>query len=60
MKENKIVATLWRWVKRAFWGAGKEISEDDQKRSEKDIQKLTDNFINGHEGFTRFLFVVGT
>ena len=23
----------------------KEISEDDQKRSEKDIQKLTDNFI---------------
>ena len=23
----------------------KEISEDDQKRSEKEIQKLTDNFI---------------
>ena len=35
MKENKIVATLWRWVKRAFWGAGKEISEDDKFVVEK-------------------------
>ena len=35
MKENKIVATLWRWVKCAFWGAGKEISEDDKFVVEK-------------------------
>ena len=35
MKENKIVATLWRWVKRAFWGAGKEISEDEKFVVEK-------------------------
>ena len=35
MKENKIIATLWRWVKRAFWGAGKEISEDEKFVVEK-------------------------
>ena len=35
MKKNKIFATLWRWVKRAFWGAGKELSEDDRFVVEK-------------------------
>ena len=35
MKKNNIFATLWRWLKRAFWGAGKELSEDDRFVVEK-------------------------
>ena len=35
MKKNNIFATLWRWVKRAFWGTGKELSEDDKFAVEK-------------------------
>ncbi|MBR2037925.1 MAG: ABC transporter permease subunit [Lachnospiraceae bacterium] len=35
MKKKGIIATLWRWIKRAFWGAGKEISEDDKFVVEK-------------------------
>ena len=35
MKKNNIFATLWRWLKRAFWGAGKEMAEDDRFVVEK-------------------------
>lgn len=35
MKKSNIFATLWRWLKRAFWGAGKELSEDDRFVVEK-------------------------
>ena len=34
-KIKGIFATLWRWMKRAFFGAGKEISEDEKFVVEK-------------------------
>ena len=29
-KRNTVFSTLWRWTKRMFMGAGKELSEDDR------------------------------
>ena len=28
-KRNTVFSTLWRWTRRMFMGAGKELSEDD-------------------------------
>ena len=34
-KRNTVFSTLWRWTRRMFMGAGKELSEDDRFAVEK-------------------------